>query len=191
MPTNEQLLDLDTLTLEEGGHPADDGLCLMEAVARIAGEPHTDNPTCTSPILGAFGRSLNDTLPDAKRQLLKPLIPRLIGTASDDLDQVRGLMAADWIIRVYTPTWLHLAGLEEQAIALETLPRQASWDDVETAVPVVQEARKKAYAAWAAAGAAARAAARDAARDKLQPTVDTLQDSAITLFEQMVSGPWD
>jgi hypothetical protein len=178
MPANEQkLLDLDTLTLEEGGHPPDDGLCLMEAVARIAGEPHTDTPTCTSPILGAFGRSLNDTLPDAKRQLLKPLIPKLIGTASDNLDQVRGLMAADWIIRTYTPTWLRLAGLEEQAIALETLPRQVSWDDAEAAVPVVQEVRKKAYAAWAAAWAAACLLAPCPAPSRSSPASTSMMNS--------------
>lgn len=64
-----------------GSHStADDGLCLMEAVAYIAGEPHSDHPACASPVLSAIGRSLNDRFRDDERQLLVPLIPRLVGT---------------------------------------------------------------------------------------------------------------
>src|SRR6266511_141879 len=128
----DRLGALDTLILKKGAHrDFKDGVCLLEAVAYIAGEPHSDQPACASPVLGAFGRSLNDALPNDKRQQLLPLIPRLIGTAGDGLDQVRGLMAADWVLRTYTPTWLCLAGLEDDAAALETLPRRATWDDVE------------------------------------------------------------
>jgi hypothetical protein len=79
-------LNLDALELEEGNHQPDSGLCLLEA----AGEEHTDHPACASRILGAFGRSLNDALPDAKRQQLKPLIPQIIDTAGDGHDQARG-----------------------------------------------------------------------------------------------------
>lgn len=36
---------LDTLQLDRGLHPTrEDGLSAMEAVARLAGEPHTDRP---------------------------------------------------------------------------------------------------------------------------------------------------
>ena len=158
-------LDLTTLTLTSGGHEnPDDGMCLLEAVSYVAGEKFTDQPACASPILGSFGRNLNDTLSSEKRQLLKPFIPLIVGTADDGYDHERGLMAADWLIRTYTPTWLRLAGLEDAAVSLETLPRQATWDDVEAAVPVVRAAREKARTARAAAGAAAWAAAGDAAR---------------------------
>lgn len=82
-------LDLETLHLAKGGHDnPDDGLCLLEAAAFLAGEPHTDHPACVSPVLGVFGRELNDRLDDTKRQQLKPLIPKLPGTAGvghDDL----------------------------------------------------------------------------------------------------------
>ena len=178
-------LDLTTLTLASGGHEnPDDGMCLLEAVSYVAGEKFTDQPACASPILGSFGRNLNDTLSSEKRQVLKPLIPLIVGTADDGYDQERGLMAADWVIRTYTPTWLRLAGLEDAAVSLETLPRQATWDDVEAAVPVVRAAREKARTAWDAAGDAAWAAAGGA----LNPTVGALQDSAITLFGTMISG---
>jgi hypothetical protein len=40
----ERLSILDTLTLGEGSHDDGRGYCLMEAVAYVAGEPHTDQP---------------------------------------------------------------------------------------------------------------------------------------------------
>jgi len=208
-------LDLDTLTLAFGGHEdRSNGLCLLEAVAWFAGEPHTDHPACVSPVLGAFGRSLNDILPDEKRQQLCPYITLLPGTAGDDLDQVRGYLALDWLIRIWTPAWLDLAGFSEEARALRDLRRIADLATAQSARPAVLAGRDKAAAAWAAAGAAARdaagaaagdaardaawdaawaaawAAARDAAwaaaRDALAPTVNQLQDSAITLFGTMI-----
>src|SRR5260221_9786346 len=77
-------INLETLTLAKGGHEnRDAGLCLLEAVAWFAGRPHSDKPPCVSPVLGAYGRSLNDVLPDIPRQELKQFIPRLPGTAGD------------------------------------------------------------------------------------------------------------
>ena len=98
--------------LDHGAHqsPAE-GMCLLEAVAYVAGEKFSDHPECASPILGSFGRSLNDVLPDAKRQQLVPLVPQIVGTADDGHDQERGLMAADWFIRTFTPTWLRPCGV--------------------------------------------------------------------------------
>lgn len=62
-------LDLDTLTLAEGSHPDPDaGMCVMEAVAYFAHEPHSDHPACVSPVIGAFLRRWNDDLDDDGRQ---------------------------------------------------------------------------------------------------------------------------
>lgn len=99
------------LVLDAGAHSSfEDGHCLMEAVAFVAGEPHTDHPACASPLLGEFGRALNDVLDDESRQQLVPLVPRLVGTAGDGRDQARGLMAADWLIRVYQVSAIDLFG---------------------------------------------------------------------------------
>jgi hypothetical protein len=57
-------------------------MCLLEAAAYVAGEPWSDSPECVSPVLAAFGRSWNDALDDENRQMLKPFIPRLVGTAA-------------------------------------------------------------------------------------------------------------
>lgn len=48
-------LDLDTVTLAHGKHGSPEGgLCLLEAVAYVAGEPHSDHPACVSPVIAAF-----------------------------------------------------------------------------------------------------------------------------------------
>jgi hypothetical protein len=152
-------IDIETLHLAHGSH-ADrgDGVCLLEAVAWIAGEPHTDHPVCVSPALAAFGRSLNDVLPDDKRQQLRQFIPLLPGTAGDGHDETRGYMALDWLIRDSAPAWFDLAGLTAEAQTLRDLPRIVDLDAARAA------AWAAADAAWAVADAAgdARAAAGDA-----------------------------
>jgi len=117
-------IDLDHLTLAKGAHDdREQGVCLLEAVAWFAGQDHTDHPPCVSPILAAFGRSLNDVLPDAKRQELVPLIPLLPGTAGDGHDETRGYLALDWLVRTYLPAWLDLPGLGAEAAVLRGLPQ--------------------------------------------------------------------
>jgi hypothetical protein len=127
----------------------------MEAVAYVAGEPFSDHPECASPVLGAFLRSWNDSLSDKDRQMLKPLIPRLVGTkASAKVEEKRAWLATDWLARECAPAFLRLAGLTEHAEALEGL----------AALTTTRRA-EKARLTLAAAGAAARAAAWDATRD--------------------------
>jgi hypothetical protein len=181
---------IEKITLKSGSHDAQSGeMCVMEAVAFIAGEPWSDSPQCVCPVIAAALRSWNDSLQtDADRdRLLKPLIPLLIGTRGTKADECRrSYMAVDWLIRVYTPKWLRLIpSLTEIAEKLEAWREIKGDDDLPT--DLIQQARFKAAAAWAAARAAAgdadaawgsawdaaraatraaaRAAARDAARD--------------------------
>nr|MDT0658072.1 hypothetical protein [Micromonospora sp. DSM 115978] len=157
-------LDLTTLTLDKGAHNnRDDGVCLLEAVAWWAGEEHDDAPACVSPILAAYGRSLNDVLPDGRRQELRQFIPQMPGTR-DDLDETRGYLALDWLVRTYTPAWLDLAGLTVEAAALRDLRRIVDLAAAQAAGPVVRSGAESARAARAAARDAARDAARAAAR---------------------------
>ena len=160
----DRLAVLDTTVLTVGKHTSPkDGMCWAELVAYIAGEPHSDHPTCTSSVLADMGRKLNDSLPDDKRQRLVPLTVEAVGTAVDGHDQARGLLAMDWLIRVYTPTWLRLAGLEAEAVSLEGLPTIVSWGDVEAAVPVIKAAEVQAKVASSAANSAASSAASSVA----------------------------
>ena len=134
-------IDLDTITLTNGAHEdRDAGVCLLEAVAWWAEEAHTDHPACVSPALGSYGRGLNDVLPGGKLQTLKPLIPLQPGTAGDGLDETRGYMALDWLIRTWTPVWLDLAGLSEEAMALRNLRRIVDLVAATDAGPIVRQA---------------------------------------------------
>jgi hypothetical protein len=156
-------LDLDQLHLDNGSHDSRTaGVCVMEAVAWFAGEPHTDRPQCASPVLTGFAMNLNDRWDDVARQRLVSFVPRLAGTR-DGRDEARSYLALDWLIRTYTPAWLDLAGLSESAQELRGLRRIVDMSAAEAAGPVVRSAQAKSAAAGAAAGAAARDAAGDAA----------------------------
>jgi len=123
-------VDLNKVWLSAGNHESrEDGTCLMEAVSWWAGEEHTSSPACVSPVLRWVGIALNDALPDEPRQRLRPLIPDLAGTAGDDLDHIRGWIAADWVIRTWAPEWLDLAGLGQDAASLRALsPVTSTWE---------------------------------------------------------------
>lgn len=111
------------IDLKRGAHfTPDEGLCLMEAVAYLVGEKHSDRPLCVSPVLAAFGRGLNDCLGD-RRQELKSLIPSLPGTADDGADKRRAFMALDWMVRTWLPSWLDLIPSEDAAPRLRALDR--------------------------------------------------------------------
>lgn len=179
----ERLAELAAVQLGEGAHDPGDGYCVMEAVAYVAGEPHTDRPHCVCPVIAALLRSWNDDLPDdaTRTRLLAPLIPRLAGSrATPEIERRRSYLALDWLVRVMAPAWLDLAGLHENAGLLRDLGelcdeascraatdsvsaasaavRDAAWDAARDAVCAAASA-----AAWAAVRAAAGAAAWDAA----------------------------
>jgi hypothetical protein len=177
-------LDLEALVLEKGGHDSpDSGMCVMEAVAFFANEPHSDHPACASEIISIFLRNWNDTLSDADRQILKLYIPKLLGTAgTPEVETVRSAMALDWLCRVQTPAWLRLAHLEEDAEAVEALAEITDTASAKAALPTLWDAARD--AAWAAAADAAR----DAAGGALRPTVKMLQRSALDLLDRMIAG---
>ncbi len=70
------------------GDPGQGRMCLMSLVAFLAGEPHSDSPGCASPLIQTFAVLVNDHMPRAARQRLKPFAPRIIGT-DDGLDGAR------------------------------------------------------------------------------------------------------
>lgn len=72
--------------LSPGAHRPDSGeACVMEYVALLAGEPWSDRPKCTHPVLAQVALVVNDCLPDERRHELVPLIGRLFGTAANTL----------------------------------------------------------------------------------------------------------
>jgi hypothetical protein len=209
----ERLDALNTITLDGGSHESfEEGHCAMEVVSYLAGLGFTDAPECASKVLRTYTINLNDTWQQTDRQRLVPFLPRMVGTAGDGQDEARSYLALDWLIRTYTPAWLDLANLSDEAQALRDLRRIVDMASAEAAGPVVRAGRDKASAAraaawaaagaagraaawsaaWAAAGAAAGAAARAAGRAALAPTVESLKVSALELLDRMIDpAAWE
>jgi hypothetical protein len=130
----------------------------MEAAAWLAGEAWSDQPSCVPETIARFMRNWNDSLPDDRRDLLKPYIPRVIGLAKDvATEERRAWLAMDWLTRECAPAWLDLAGLGDHANAMRELPEITGKESYLASLDV-------SAAAWAAARTAGRTAARAAAR---------------------------
>ena len=151
------------IKLEAGGHEPDSKYCLMEAVAFVNGEPWTDHPECACPVLSAYGRALNDAMPDEQRQRLIPYIPLLIGTRSNlEVEQQRAFILADLAVRVIAPIALRCCHLVDESTVLETLPPIMDATSAESAAKSAKSAESAAKSAKSAESAA-RSAARYAA----------------------------
>ena len=85
----------------------------MEMVAWLAGEKHSDEPQCTSPVIAAFVRGFNDAIPsDAGRHYyLRGWIPRLVNTAGEEAaEERRILVVVDFLVRDLLPMLLREQG---------------------------------------------------------------------------------
>jgi len=80
---------IDKIELKTGKHEGmEHGACIMELVSYLANETWSDNPKCACPILTKYAIGLNDSFNKEHRQLLKPAIPLLINSKSDDKTQI-------------------------------------------------------------------------------------------------------
>lgn len=108
--------------LAPGSHPHPGaGMCAMEMVAWLAGEPHSDDPQCACPVTAAVVRCLNDSVAtDAEReQLLRPLVPHLVNSrASAAVEHARAMLVADCAARRIAPRILRRAYRDAEARAL-------------------------------------------------------------------------
>ena len=86
------------------------GACFMELASYLAGEPWSDHPRCTHPLVAVVARLVNDHMSDGQRQRLAPLIPEVIGLTSDD-----GRVDANIALRCATSA-LPVAAAERQNV---------------------------------------------------------------------------
>ena len=104
--------DLSRVSLGAGAHPdRGDGVCAMELVAWLAGEEHSDAPSCACPVLTGLVRTTNDLLPDdsARNRFLLPLVPRLLySRVAARLEWRRAFVGLDVGLRELVP-WLYLS----------------------------------------------------------------------------------
>lgn len=123
-------------------------MCAMEMVAWLAGEPHSDEPKCSCPVLAAFVRACNDAMSDpARNRHLRPLVPMLVNTrGSVALERVRGLILVDGLVRTLAPALLRRHGKTEEAALLGDLPPLQRLDDVRHAQRLVEHYAKSQHA---------------------------------------------
>jgi len=112
------------LSLSPGDHKTPEaGLCAMEAAAWLAGLPHSDRPSCTTEVIAAYIRYLNDNMPDDVRPRLVAYLPRIIGIPGDDFDHLRNEVFARHAVQRFAPAALRHAGHEDHALRLESESR--------------------------------------------------------------------
>jgi hypothetical protein len=191
MIDQERLAEVLARPILKGSHSPDGQMCVMEAVAYVAGEKWSDHPQCASPLLTDFCVSWNDAMNDEDRQILKPFIPRLVNTrASAAVEMQRSWMALDWYCRVSAPAWLRLARLVKEAEAIEATAPIVDTKSARAAQSALDSARSAAAAAWDAAwdaAAAARAAARAAAWDAARAAA---RDAAAATWDAAGAAAW-
>jgi hypothetical protein len=174
-------LDIEALELRRGSHSSpDEGMCVMEAVSYVAGEEFSDSPKCACPVISAFMRSLNDSSKYKQRQQLKPYILRLVDTnKGEEVAERRLMLCVDWLIREYTPAWLDLANLSDEANSLRSLAPVLTPEAIVQAIPAITAAKEKSAAVRVAAWAAASAI--------LKPPSEKLRTSSFDLLDRMLA----
>lgn len=139
-----------------------DSACLATAAAMMNGEKPTDHPECMCPVIAAFVRPTNDSMPaHIRSELYGPLVMEVIGTRSTPkIERKRAFMCADFAVRVAVPHALRAINKRDLALNLENLSRV--------------ECKKSARAAARAARTASRIASRvvDAATRVATRTAD-------------------
>ncbi|MBL8732144.1 MAG: hypothetical protein JNN13_07220 [Planctomycetes bacterium] len=111
--------------LRRGAHATRaDGMCAMEMVAWLAGEPHSDEPRCACPVLAALTRACNDSMNDeARNRHLRPLVPLLVNTRrTAAVERERGMLVLDHVVRVLMPAALKRRHQHAEARCLQQMP---------------------------------------------------------------------
>lgn len=93
------------------------GACFMEFASFLAGEPWSDHPKCTHPVLAALARDVNDHIGDEGRREIAPLVPEVIGLNLDD-PIIDALLAREVALAA-----LPIASAERQRVAAVGLLR--------------------------------------------------------------------
>ncbi len=161
------------LAIKSGAHESfNDGACVMEIVAYVAGEPFSDHPACACPVVTRYAQALNDRMPsdEMRTELLLPLVPVIAGSRSTpEVEEKRRWLAIDFAVREAAPRALCSAAsmpgckdLLAHAAILQALP-PVTRENSAVAQAACREARSAAYAADAADAAYAAAYAADAA----------------------------
>ena len=153
------------------------GACVMEYVSLLAGEPWSDTPACTHPVLARAAQVVNDNLTDADRHLLVPLIGRLFGTTGSGSDHERKVLSvrlAVWAARHVVDS----ARPEERDASVAAIAAAAGWCDGLVTADECASAAHAAYATYPYAVTHTAAAAAHAASAAYATYAYTVTDAA-------------
>ncbi|HZN40231.1 MAG TPA: hypothetical protein VFD82_15600 [Planctomycetota bacterium] len=126
--------------LRRGAHRSrDEGMCAMEMVAWLAGEPHGDEPSCACPVAAALVRACNDAMGDAERnRCLRSFVPRLVNSrGSAALERARGMLVLDCLLHTLLPALLRSRGRGGDVGLLAALPPMRGDADLHTALAAI------------------------------------------------------
>lgn len=114
---------LESVVLEAAPHRRrSNRVTLLELVAWLAGQPHSDDPEGVSAPLGTFGRWLAAGLDAVPRQALRTTASGLVGSAaSPEVERQRAWALTRWLVQVHATAWLRRAGMSDVANQLSTL----------------------------------------------------------------------
>jgi hypothetical protein len=157
-------------TLSNGKQePGSNQVCAEQAVSwlvsgRLNLADETDHPSCVQPVLNHLAILVNDSLSDARRHEMWPIILRQPGTAHPETEPVLSVRLAAFLAERV----LHLARVQDRPVLREALDATWTWCDdpsKENANNAANAAAAATYAAYAAtyAAKAAYAAAAYAA----------------------------
>jgi hypothetical protein len=111
------------IKLERGPHASPTvGLCLMECVAYIMGEKHSDTPDCSDPICGFYGILINDHTVSSQRKQLIKYVFRLAGSKNPELERQRMYMVLDAAVHKFLPKTLANLNLKAYLSSVSEVP---------------------------------------------------------------------
>jgi hypothetical protein len=126
---------LDLIRLQPGFHKSvAHGLCLLEATALLAGEPHSDHPKCACGVVTYYAIPINDYSTGKQRQRLRRFIPRLIGSRSKSFRRSRAKYLVRQAVTVFLPIVYDGFGQRALAAELRALPCNATLAELHHAV---------------------------------------------------------
>ena len=169
------------------------GACFMEYASLLAGEPWSDHPPCTHPLLAAVARHVNDHTSDGGRSNLAGLIPSVIGVTGDDprIDvtiAIRCAATAIPVVAEYRQRALAVSLLTAQRFVADLHRRSPSTDDAELSGRAQAGLDRVAHAArWAEAFTAGHELAPKAFRHRSAPA--TVRVAVIGIAEAAIPDP--
>jgi hypothetical protein len=116
-----------TIKLSKGKHASpDDGACVMELSSMLAGEPFSDHPASSCPVIGSFLRAYNDSIDDRRRQDLYAFAARVVGSRGGiNVQRQRAEFLADWACTLLRRRWSSRV-LPSPRLRIANLRRQPS-----------------------------------------------------------------